>query len=63
MSKQGIIIEWINKHGNKVINSKSANLIIIKALGLNSNTLLYIHSISSFLITDVQIKAFSTWFL
>jgi len=44
MSKQGIMIEWINKRNNKAINSKSENSIIIKALGLNSNTLLRIHS-------------------
>jgi len=39
MNKQGIMIEWINKRNNKAINSKSVNSIIIKVLGLNSNTL------------------------
>jgi len=36
MSKQGIMIEWIN---NKAINSKSANSIIKNMLGLNNNIL------------------------
>jgi len=35
MSKQGIMIEWINNRNNKTINSKSVNSILIKALGLN----------------------------
>ena len=41
MSKQRIMIEWINKRDNKATNSKSANsIIVIKVLGLNSTCIL-----------------------